>query len=66
MNTVHLNWRTATPLIIDLYRILPLGRVLIATLGYNVRQYTASTGDTGRAQYMYVVVKLAPRTALMR
>jgi hypothetical protein len=38
-NTVRLTWRTGTPLILDLYRIYLGTKVLIATLGYNVREY---------------------------
>jgi hypothetical protein len=49
---VRLNWRTGTPLILDLYRIYLGTKVLIATLGYNVREYTESVGS---GEYTYQV-----------
>jgi outer membrane protein assembly factor BamB len=50
INTVRLQWRGATSADIDVYR----NNVLIVTTP-NDGQYDDSTGDTGRAQYMYRV-----------
>jgi hypothetical protein len=48
---VRLAWKGATSPNIDIYR----NNVLIATQPNNPGVYTDSTGDTSRAQYMYMV-----------
>jgi hypothetical protein len=51
INTVRLAWRGATSPNVDIYR----NNVLIATQPNNPGVYIDSTGDTGRAQYIYRV-----------
>jgi hypothetical protein len=57
INTVRLQWRGATSANIDVYR----NNVLIVTTP-NDGQYDDSTGDTGRAQYLYQVCEAATQT----
>jgi serine protease AprX len=57
INTVRLQWRGATSANIDIYR----NNVLIATTP-NDGRYDDSTGDTGRAQYMYRVCEAGTQT----
>jgi N-acetylneuraminic acid mutarotase len=58
INTVRLNWRYATSPNIDIYR----NNVLIATQPNEPGVYTDSTGDTGRAQYRYMVCEAGTQT----
>jgi PQQ enzyme repeat len=57
INTVRLQWRGATSTNIDVYR----NNMLIATTPNNGR-YDDSTGDTGRAQYVYRVCEAGTQT----
>jgi len=57
INTVRLTWSGATSANIDVYR----NGSLIATVP-NTGTYTDSTGDTGRARYMYMVCEAATST----
>jgi hypothetical protein len=53
---VRLTWRTGTPLTVELDQIFGGGHyTVIATFGENAREYTTSTGDTGRAEYTYAL-----------
>jgi hypothetical protein len=58
INTVRLNWRGATSPNVDIYR----NDTLIATTPNGGGQYTDSTGDTGRAQYIYRVCEAGTAT----
>ena len=55
---MRLNWRGATSANVDIFR----NNVLIATQPNSVGQYTDSTGDTGRAQYIYRVCEAGTAT----
>ena len=55
---MRLAWKGATSPNIDIYR----NNVLIATQPNGGRQYTDSTGDTGRAQYRYMVCEAGTQT----
>jgi N-acetylneuraminic acid mutarotase len=57
INTVRLQWRGATSANIDVYR----NNVLIVTTP-NDGQYDDSTGDTGRARYVYRVCEAGTQT----
>jgi subtilisin family serine protease len=57
INTVRLQWQGATSANIDVYR----DNVLIATTP-NVGRYDDSTGDTGRAHYVYRVCEGGTQT----
>jgi BNR/Asp-box repeat len=57
INTVRLQWRGATSVNVDVYR----NDVLIVTTP-NDGQYDDSTGDTGRAQYVYRVCEAGTQT----
>jgi N-acetylneuraminic acid mutarotase len=57
INTVRLQWRGATSANIDVYR----NNVLIVTTP-NDGQYDDSTGDTGRARYVYRVCQAGTQT----
>jgi hypothetical protein len=57
INTVRLTWSGATSTDIDVYR----DAVLIVTTA-NDGSYTDSTGDTGRARYMYRVCEAGTST----
>src|SRR5262249_57245240 len=57
INTVRLTWSGATSTKIDLYRD---GRPIVRTA--NDGSYTDSTGDTGRARYMYWVCEAGTAT----
>jgi hypothetical protein len=57
INSVRLSWSGATSNRVDIYRNrAPLARV------QNTGTYTDSTGDTGRAQYMYQVCEAGTQT----
>jgi hypothetical protein len=58
INTVRLNWRGATSPNVDIFR----NDVLIATEPNNPSVYIDSTGDTGRAQYIYRVCEAGTAT----
>ena len=57
INTVRLTWSGATSTNIDVYRN---GIVIVTTA--NDGSYTDSTGDTGRARYMYKVCEAGTST----
>jgi N-acetylneuraminic acid mutarotase len=57
INTVRLQWRQATSPNVDVYR----NNVLIATTP-NDGRYDDSTGDTGRARYVYRVCEAGTQT----
>jgi hypothetical protein len=57
INTVRLTWSGATSARVDVYR----NRVLLVTTA-NDGSYTDSTGDTGRAKYVYKVCEAGSRS----
>ena len=57
INTVRLTWSGATSTKIDVYRD---GRPIVRTANDGI--YTDSTGDTGRARYMYWVCEAGTST----
>ena len=57
INTVRLTWTLATSNNVDVYR-----NDVVVTTTANDGRYDDSTGDTGRAQYVYMVCEAGTAT----